>query len=203
MKPLKYLCRVILFIVGFFTGLWVFAPWDELGMLVFEEIRAVAANSGYYLTCLAMRREGLFPPRYTFFEMDAEGPMTKVTFRESTIDLEPLRSVLSGKAAFRMGFTDAAVRYIPNNGFSMTRGEMLVEANAADVTLKNILIDGDLKMNGGMILGLEDRNIIESDAVMTVPPELNMILNMPMMGRFVESVAPGEWRIKANAAQGR
>jgi len=201
MKPLKYIGRIILFLVVFFAGLLVFAPWDELGMLAFEEIRAIAAKQGYYLTCMAIRREGLFPPRYVLLEMDTEGPMTKVTFEEATVRVEPLRSVLSGKAAFRMEFTNASVRYIPNSNFSMTHGEMQVEANAANVTLKNIMVDGDLKMNGGMKLGLRDRTIIESDAVMTVPPELNMILSMPMMGRFVESVSPGEWRIRANAAQ--
>ena len=203
MKPLKYIGRTILFIVVFIAGLWVFAPWDELGVLVFEEVRAAAATHGYYLTCEAISREGLFPPRYHFSVMDAEGPMLKVTFEEATVGLEPLRSVMSRKAAFHMGFTDASVRYIPNNSFSMIHGEMLVEANASNVIMKNIIIEGDLKMNGGMKLELEGRGIVESDAVMTVPPELNMILNMPMMSGFVESVAPGEWRIKANAAQGR
>ena len=201
MKPMKYIGRVILFFVFFSAGLWIFAPWDELGVMAFEEVRAVAANHGYYLTCMEIRREGLFPPRYLFYEMDAESPMIKVTFEEASVGLEPLRSMLSLKAAFRMGFTDASVKYIPNNGFSMAHGEMLVEANAANVILKDIMIDGDLKIIGGMELDIENRAIVESDAIMTVPPELNMILNMPMMGMFVESVAPGEWRIKANAAQ--
>ena len=203
MKPLKYLGRAILFLVVFFAGLWVFAPWDEFGVLAFEEVRAVAADQGYYLTCAAIRREGLFPPRYLFYGMDAEGPMVKATFGEATVGFQPLRSALARKAAFRMGFADATVRYIPNNSFSMTSGEMLVEADIANLIMKNIMIDGDLKMSGGMKLGIVDRTIVESDAVMTVPPEMNMILNMPMMGRFVESVAPGEWRIRANAEQGR
>ena len=199
MKPLKYLGRTILFIIFFFTGLWIFASWDELGVLAFEEIRAVAASRGYYLTCAAIRREGLFPPLYIFSEMDAEGPMVKTTFERATVMFEPLRSVLSLKPVFRMGFTDASVRYIPNNGFSMAYGEMLVEANASTVILKNIVIDGDLKVSGGMKIGLKDRAIVYSDVVMTVPPEINMILNTQMAGQFVENVSPGEWRITANA----
>jgi hypothetical protein len=202
MRFLKYAGRVILFLVVFLIGLWVFAPWDELGVLAFEELRTAAASRGYYFTCVGIRREGLFPPRYVFSEMDVEGSMVKATFGEATVGLKPLRSALSGKAAFRMGFTDASVRYIPNNGFSLASGNVMIEANAANVMMRNIAVDGDLKMNGGMKLGLGDRTIVESDVVMTVPPELNMILNMPMMGRFVESVSPGEWRIRANAAQG-
>ena len=203
MKPLKYLGRAILFLVIFFAGLWVFAPWDELGVLAFEEIRAAASKQGYYLTCMAITREGLFPPRYVFSEMDAEGPMVKSTFGEARVGLEPLRTVLYRKAVVRMGFTNASVKYIPKNSFSLIKGDVLVEADAANVMLKNIMIDGDLKMSGGMKLGLRDMAIVESDAVMTVPPEINMILNMPMMGNFVENVSPGEWRIKTNAAQGR
>ena len=202
MKLLKYFGRAILFFLVFITGLWIFAPWDELGVLAFEEMRAAAANRGYYLTCMAIRREGLFPPRYLFSEMDAEGPMVKTTFREAAVGLEPLRSVLSRKATFRFEFTDASVRYIPKNGFSMTNGKMRFEADTANAALKNILIDGDLKMRGGMKLGLADRVILESDVVMTVPPEINMILNAPGAEEFVENLSPGEWRIKANAAQG-
>ena len=205
MKPLKYLGRAILFMLVFITGLWVFAPWDEFGVMAFEEVRAVASNHGYFLTCMAIRREGLFPPRYIFFEIDAEGPMVKVTFGEAAVGFEPVRSLLSGKAVLHMEFTDASVRYIPNNSFSMSDGEMLIEADAANVTMKNIMIDGGLSMRGGIKLDIRARTIVEaiveSDAVMTVPPEMNMILNMPMMERFVESVAPGEWRIRENAAQ--
>jgi len=201
MKFPKYLVMTVVFIGVFFTGLWVFAPWDEFGILAFEEVRAAAADRGYFLTCVAVRRVGLFPPRYLFYEMDAEGPMVKATFAEASVSLAPLRSMLSLKAAFRMEFADAVVRYIPQNSFSMTRGEMLVEAGPAAVALRNISVDGDLGMSGGMKLELGDMSIAESDVVMTVPPELNLILNMPMMGMYVENVSPGEWRVRENGRQ--
>jgi hypothetical protein len=201
MRPLRYLLRFFMFAAVFAAGLWTFAPWDECGLLAFEELRAAAAGSGYYVTCGSIRRDGLFPPRYIFSDMDVEGPMVKVTFKEASAELKPLRSALSLKAAFHMDFDGASVRYIPKNGFEMSRGEMYVETDGREIALKRISVEGDLKMTGGVTLGLADKSVIESDAVMTVPPDINMILNTSMMARYVESVSPGEWRIKANAAQ--
>jgi hypothetical protein len=203
MKIAKYLGLCALFVVVFMVGLWVCAPWDECGALAFEEIRAAAARKGYYVTCENMRHEGLFPPLYRFAKVDVEGPMTKVTFSEATVKLAPIRSLMSRKAAFHAEFSGAGVKYIPKNEFSVKGGEMNVRAGASVVLLDNIAVDGDLKMTGDMTLDVMNQVILESSVVMTVPQEINIMLNTPIMGRFIESVSPGEWRIKPSANQNK
>jgi hypothetical protein len=203
MKIVRYLGGCVLFIAVFFIGLWTFAPWDGFGLLAFEELRAAAARSGYYVTCASIRREGLFPPRYRVFEMDVEGPMTKITFSEATLTIEPIRIAVLRKAAFSAEFSGADVRYIPKNGFAMSFGKARIAADSKILSLDDMEIEGDLKMSGRIVIDASSRNILESEAVMNVPPELNMILNAPMLSRFVEPVSPGKWRIKANAPSNR
>jgi len=203
MKPARYFARFALFAAVFIGGLWIFAPWDECGLLAMEEIRAAAARRGYYVTYAGMVREGLFPPRYRFTGMDIEGPMVKATFSEATFSPAPIRSVLSLKAALRAEFAGVSVRYIPNNGFAMSRGEMRVSAGSGAILLDDIEIEGDLKMTGGVAVDMSEKAVTESTAVVNVPPEINMLLNTSIGARFVESVSPGEWRIKANARQDR
>jgi hypothetical protein len=196
MRSVKLFALLMSSAAVFIAGLWVFAPWDECGLLALEEVRAAAAAKGYYVTCGFVRREGMFPPRYIFSELDVEGPMAKVTFSEATLSLDPIRSALSLKAVFDAGFSDASVRYIPKNGFKMSHGKVRVEAGPRMISLDGIDIDGDLKMTGGVAIDVEGKTVLKSTAVMTVPPEVNMILNAPAAGRFVEPAAPGEWRIK-------
>jgi hypothetical protein len=196
-KIVKFFAVLVSFVAIFTAGLWIFAPWDECGLLALEEIRAVAAAKGYYVTCGLVRREGLFPPSYIFSELDVEGPMAKVTFSEATLALDPIRSALSLKAAFHAGFSDASVRYIPKNGFNMSYGKVRAAVGSRMIFLDGIDIDGDLKMTGGIAIDVAGKTVLESTAVMTVPPEINMLLNAPGVGRFVEPVSPGEWRIKS------
>jgi hypothetical protein len=197
MRVVRIFALLILSAAIFIAGLWIFAPWDECGSLALEEIRAAAAARGYYVTCGLVRREGLFPPRYIFSELDVEGPMAKVTFSEATLALDPIRSVLSMKAAFHAGFSDASVRYIPQNGFKMDYGKARVKVGPRLISLGGIEISGDLRMTGDMAIDVAEKTVLESTAVMAVPPEINMILNAPAAGRFVEPVSPGEWRIKS------
>jgi hypothetical protein len=197
MKTASCLARAAAFIAVFAAGLWCFAPWDEFGVMAFEEIRAAAAGRGYYVTCGGVGREGLFPPKYSFHDLDVEGPMARAAFREATLTLRPLRCAISLKAAFELAFEGASVAYIPRNGFEMSRGEMYAETDGRTVELKNISVEGALALKGGLALNIADKTITRSDAVMTVPPEMNMILNAPMMARYVEQLSPGEWRIKA------
>jgi hypothetical protein len=145
-----------------------------------------------------MRREGLFPPRYIFSNFDVEGPMAKATFSEASAKLDPIRSALSMKAVFHVEFSDASVRYIPKNGFNVNYGKFRVEAGRQEVFLGGIDIGGDLKMAGDLAVDFARKKVLESTVVMTVPPEINMILNAPQARPFVEPLSPGEWRIKGS-----
>jgi hypothetical protein len=195
----RRLAGLALFAVTFLIGLWAFAPWDECGVLAFEELRAAASSRGFYVTCDGIRREGIFPPRYIFSGLDVEGPMAKATFREASVRLAPLRALLSMKAALSVSFDGASVKYVPKNGFEIKSGGLLLMASRGAVILDDINIEGDFSMTGGLALDVPGRKIIRSDAVMRVPLEFNLVLNSQAMSRHVEQLSQGEWRIKANA----
>lgn len=213
-RAVKYLARAALFAAIFVAGIWVFAPWDDFGALAFEEARAAASRHKFpiYLTCGGVRREGLFPPRYIFTDLDVErSSLLKVTFTEATVTLSPLRSLLSRSAAFRVEFGDVAVRVYapmlgsaaPKNSFSVSGGKMRVEANSRKIRVEDISADGEIKMTGSVTFDMAGGKIkiSESDAAITAPTELNMALNTPMAKEFVEpasSGVPGEWRVKVN-----
>jgi hypothetical protein len=195
----RRLAGFAIFAVTFLLSAWVFAPWNECGALAFEELRALASSRGFYITCEGIRREGLFPPRYIFSELDVEGPMAKATFREASVRLEPLRALLAMKAAISVSFDGASVRYVPKNGFEMRSGGLFLMIGRGSAILDDINIDGDFSMTGGLALDVSGRKITRSDAVMRVPLEFNLVLNSQAMSRHVEQVSQGEWRIKANA----
>jgi hypothetical protein len=199
MRFLKYFLYAFFAAVVSLIGLWVFAPWDECAEFALNAARLEAARRGYYVTYGGMEQKGLFPPSYHFKEMDVEGPMIKATFSDLTVMSEPVSSVLSRRASFRIGFGGATVRYIPDNSLLLARGEVRVAAGAGVISVSDADIGGDIELTGGMVFDVEAGNIRESTMILSVTPEIGVIFGSSMLNRFVESVSPGKWRIKENA----
>jgi hypothetical protein len=199
MRFLRYFLYSFFFAAALLAGLWIFAPWDECAMLALNAARLEAARRGYYVIYGGMEQEGIFPPSYRFSEMYVEGPMTKATFSDVTVRLEPAGSIRSRRASFRIGFGGATVRYIPDNSLLLERGEVRVAAGAGVISVSDADIGGDIELTGGMVFDVEAGNIRESTMTFSVPPEIGMILGSSVMNRFVESVSPGKWRIRENA----
>jgi hypothetical protein len=199
MRFLRYFLYSVFFAAALLAGMWIFAPWNECAELAFNSARLEAARRGYYVTYGGMEQEGIFPPSYRFREMDVEGPMTKATFSDVTVRLEPAGSILSRRASLRIGFGEATVKYLPDNSLFLERGEVSVAAGAGVISVSDADIGGDLELPGDMVFDVEAGNIRESTMTFSVPPEIGVILGSSVMNRFVESVSPGKWRIRENA----
>ena len=199
MRFLRYFLYSAFFAVALLAGMWIFAPWDECAELALHAAGLEAARRGYYVTYGGMEQDGFFPPSYRFKEMDIEGPMLKVTFSDLIVKLKPLGSILSRRVSFHAGFGGASVRYIPDNGFVMSGGKMDVAAGNGVIAVSDADIDGDVRLTGDMVFDAEAGNITESTMVLSVTPEIDVILGAPGMNRFVELTSPGKWRIRENA----
>ncbi|MDR1509904.1 MAG: hypothetical protein LBS53_09730 [Synergistaceae bacterium] len=199
MRFLKYFLYAMFSVSVFSAGLCIFAPWDEGVNLAFHAVRLEAARRGYYVTYDGVERDGFFPPSYRFGELDVEGPMAKATFSDVVVKLEPAASALSRSASFHAAFGGSAVRYIPNGGFALERGQMDISAGKGIIAVSDADIKGDVNITGDMVLNAEEGSITESTMYIGVPPEMGAILGSPAMNRFVESVSPGKWRIRENA----
>jgi hypothetical protein len=197
MRIIKCLICLICFPAAFAAGCFIFAPREEAGKLALAYLRLGASQKGYYITYEGFSGGGIFNPSYRITGLDAEGPMTKITFSDATATVYPLLSAISRSARMRLRFGETGVLFIPNNSLNIKSGEMDISAARNFVSVKNALVEGDIQLTGDITV--ESGAITESTATLKVPPLVNAMLGSQSAARFVEPVSPGEWRIKKNA----
>jgi hypothetical protein len=199
MKIIKCLLCLIFFLATFTVGCFIFAPRDEAGKLAIAYLRLIASRQGFYVTYDDFAWSGVFNPSYRITELDAEGPMTKITFQEARATVYPLSSVMSRSALVRLQFGETGVLFIPNNTLNLKSGEMDISVASNLVSVTNANVEGDIQLSGDITFDFAARAITESTATVRVPPLVNAMLGAQAAARFVEPVSPGEWRIKKDA----
>jgi hypothetical protein len=133
--------------------------------------------------------------------LDVEGPMARASLSDVAVSFFPASSIFSRGARIRTEFNDALVMYIPNNKLSLINGEANLSASRNTISISDAIIEGDVKMTGGLVFDVQNRTITESTAVFSVPPLIGAMLGTPVLSRFVEPAGQGEWRIRENAHQ--
>jgi hypothetical protein len=199
MKIIKCLLCLIFFLAAFAAGCFIFAPRDEAGKLALAYLRLAASRQGHYVTYEEFSGSGVFNLSYRVTSLDAEGPMTKITFSDARTTFYPLSSVMSRRVRMRLQFGETGVLFIPNNTLSLKSGTMDISANRNLISVTNANVEGDVQLSGDITFDAAAGEVTESTATVRVPPLVNAFLGTQSAARFVEPVSPGEWRIKKNA----
>ena len=199
MKVLKVLVLALFTIVIFFSGVWVFAPWQQAGLYVLDSVRLMCAKNGVFMTYSDFRQEGVLSPTFKMRSFDIESPVAKLALSDVVVEVLTLESLLSGGASCRVDFGRSEIVMMPNNRLSLVRGSVKLTANENTISARDADIAGELGVTGDATYNRTNGTIPHSTLMIKVPDNIGMLLSNPMLSRFIESAGQGEWRVKQSA----
>ena len=201
-KILKFFLKGLLFIAGFAVAAWIFMPWKQVGegALLWGSARLQAPSSLTYSTVKgtsggfviedlkAMRVNGL----------------ADITFRTLSVRPSLLATLANMAPTCRISFTGNAIgeiavtplKKIP--GIAVGNGRFSVSAGRKEILLDDLRSDGDLAMNGALLLDLAaERPIRWADVALNVKSEA-FEKELPALQNFLplQQEAPGRWYLR-------
>ena len=200
MKSLRYLKLTLLFCVVFVAGVWLFAPLERLGACVVSEIKLAAAKNGVFITFSGMESSGMLTPSFVFTDFGAEAPVVMMNLSSCTIKLLPLSSLMAGGISCSVSFGQGEITLFPKNKLEVQGGSFQFTGRGSDLKIANCAVEGDIKITGQLAYDRKKAGITDNSLLFKVPANIGTVLASPLLEKYVESVSPGEWRIRQDAS---
>ncbi|MDR1979883.1 MAG: hypothetical protein LBQ42_14205 [Synergistaceae bacterium] len=210
MKTVKILLKICVFVAGVVAAGWVFMPWKQVG----ETVLLSASRRLKAPFLIAYSSVGNVPGGFAVEDLDVRGlmGMLDVSFKKLTIVPDILASLLNMAPTCRVAFAGNALgeisvtplKKIP--GVVIGSGRVAVSFNRQGILLEELRSDGDLSMNGSLLLAPSaDRLIHWANVAINVKselfekelPSLEAALGLPL-----QQDAPGRWFLRRTLAQG-
>jgi hypothetical protein len=204
MKFVKILTAAIFTVIVFAAGVWFFAPWESGGLFVFDKLRLAADAKGCYMNYSGFESRGILLPEYRVRSIDIETAFSRTSISNLRIKLLPLSSILSGSPACYIEFGRGDTTLITNSKLSHERGRFWIAVSRGRLKISGAQLSGDVRISGGLDYDRSGGALSENTLLIRVPENIDSMMKNPIgaqyVGRYIESVNSGEWRIKQNAA---
>ena len=197
---MRYLKPILLAILVFVVGLWFLSPWERLGACMLSEIKLAAAKNGVYITISDMESSGKLTPKYLFRDFEVEAPVVMLKLSDLTVKLLPLSSLTSFSGVCVVSFGEGEITLFPKSKLKIQSGMLRLAANGSGFKITDVEIDGDLKMSGQLAYDKNTKSITDNALTFKVPDSIASMFANPLLERYIESVSPGEWRIRQDAS---
>jgi hypothetical protein len=208
MKTLKFLLKGLLFVAGIGVAAWVFMPWKQVG----EGVLLLASKRLNILSSSSYASVGGVPGGFVVEDWEARGLMGKVdlSFRTLTIVPDIVASLMNMAPTCRVAFTGSALgeiavtplKKIP--GVTLGNGRLVVSLNRQGVLLEGLRSDGDLSMNGSLLVAPSASPPIRwADVAINVKSEpFEKEMSSLQMLLPLEQDAPGRWFLRRTVTRG-
>lgn len=196
MKSLRILLVALVGLAFFAMGIWFFSPWETGGVYLLDKIRLFAAKNGVYMTYAEATSSGLVFPKYRLKDFSIEGPMFRTAMPEITITVLPFSSLLAGGGSCWVAFHGGEIRLFPDNVLKLEGGGAKFSVSGSSVKISGAKIEGDLEMTGSLAYDRASGGISGSTMRLKAPESIGTMFSNPLFGKYIESVGPGEWRLK-------
>lgn len=209
MKILKFFLSFFLFVAGVLLAAWFFMPWKQLG----ESVLLFAAQQVPFRVAYASVRG--VSGGFSVEDLEARGllGMADVSFRTLTVVPDVTSSLLNMALVCRFVFTGVALgdiavtprKKIP--GVFLGNGRATLSLTAEEVLLEGLRSDGELALNGVLLLAPSGTPIIRrADVTLAVSsepfekelPSLQMAFSLPL-----RQEAPGRWSFRRGKGEAR
>lgn len=197
MKIRRMIKGLVCFIAGSVLGLMLFAPWNQAAVWMAARISHEMPFSGIRIEINEASAEGIFNPYFTFSKVKANSPLISV--QTSWIQTNPslLKLITSGELRSRIYTGSGLISSGLTGMLSWRSASAEIRVGRESILFDNILVDGDLKVQGFIRFSKEGK-ITGADMSVTVPDKFDeMIKAASIVGSLpLKKTAPGEWRFK-------
>lgn len=181
-RTLITLTKIILFILGFMSALYIFLPWREAGKFAMSVAQSQLQRRGMRLNYSDVLGED---GGFTVNNLTLSG-MADVSLSSVTIRPEMMTSILSLSPVCRIDFKGGNVRLgqrmnFGDGGFLLTAGR--------EILLEELRTNGEFSLDGYMTVDTSTMKIGEAEAKLNVPEVFSQ--NMGMMQNFLPLVQEG------------
>ena len=188
-KSVIKLVKILLFIAAFFTAVYIFLPWEQLGRFAMSMAHNRLERQGMRLNYSDVNGED---GGFTVNNLTLNGAVS-ISINSITIKPQLLTSVLSFAPVCEINFTGMGIRLGQNLNFG--DGGFLLTAGLNEILLEDLRTNGDFALNGFLTLNLATMKLGRSEARLDVPA--NFAQNMSMLQNFLPIVQEGDrWHLR-------
>lgn len=193
MKRVKSALAVFLgLIIGLVIGLRIFFPWEAFAELVFLKISSQVPD-GVSLSSKGFAVDGILPC-LEIQGLELQLIMVPIKISRLRVDLDLGGSLLSLYPVFDVDI-DRAVMDIAGDSLSF-KGSLAASAKSDNLSIKNVVLDGDISARGGMNLSLKDKKIVFADMTLKMPSEMDGVMSAASAIVPIERGSDGLWNLK-------
>ncbi|MDR2179870.1 MAG: hypothetical protein LBP21_06150 [Synergistaceae bacterium] len=208
MKTIKFLLKAILLVIGAGVAAWTFMPWKQVG----ESALLLAGGQLKIFSSTVYSSVKSAPGGFVVEDLDARGlvGMVDVSFGTLTVTPDVLASLMNMAPTCQVAFTGSALgeiavtplKKIP--GVTLGSGRVTVSFNRQGILLEGLRSDGDLSMNGSLLVSPSAAPPIRwanvTINVKSEPFEKEMSFLQELLP--LEQDAPGRWFLRRTITGG-
>ena len=181
-RTLITITKIIIFMAGLITALYIFMPWREAGSFAMSTAHSILQRRGMRLNYSDVSGED---GGFTVHNVKLSG-MANISLTSVTVKPELIASILSLSPVCRITFTGGNVRLGQTMNFG--DGRFLLTAGR-EILLEDMRTNGEFSLDGYMTLDTSSMRIGRAEAKLTVPEAFSQ--NMNIVKNFLPVVEEG------------
>jgi hypothetical protein len=199
-RLLKLAVMAVLFVCSFAVAAWFLAPWESAGIYAMNFIRLRAAEKGVYLMYQNIEKSGYLLPSFSLSGFEAENDSARLSLSDVRIKLLPVSSLLALGGSCFIEFDGGGIDAPLVGKLNLEDGVIRLTATDDMLIASNVRVRGDIGVTGDIVYNTSSGYIVGSTLTLKVPDFIDSLLPMAPQPyqSYIESINPGEWRIKKN-----
>ena len=198
MKRIVALWCVVLLLIGFSAGLWIFFPWQLVASYAITKGQRALAQNGFYLSVLNTEARGGLVPVIDLKGVSVEHSMMNMHLDRISIRILPLSSVMNMAPTVAINAGKSEIKAIGNINTGWEQGQMRLSISPAATQFSSIRLKGDIAAEGDLYW--QRGKLSGGTLSVTTPPNLDGVLQ-PFSGNipYLSAEGNGKWRVAADA----
>lgn len=194
---LKILAILFLLVVAFCLSSWFFFPWEKAGEYALNMVDHRVSSAGAALSWQEVDSRGRIDPVIHVRGLEVRTFAGVVSIPDLMVQPLPSRSVTVMGPAFDVEYSSGIISFTLG-GLSPayeTEGSFTVQVRGNTFDLKDIAVDGDVSVRGGLSLDRNSRRLTFADLLLEVPENMESILYSTSSFLPLRKMETGQWRL--------
>lgn len=150
-RILRVLFLLVVLLVGFAAGLWVFFPWNQAAQVAFDEAVRNLNGRGIDMSALDVSGRGGLRPSLSVRGVVMNHPLLTANMALIEGSLDPVRSLFARGVAVDLRLGSGTLQLLQGQSLGWQRGVLALKAGASGVDVANLDLTGDLTVKGGFL----------------------------------------------------